>query len=1061
MSDSRNRQGGSVSPCRDTCVGGGGEPERECATFEGRHEEEDEEGEARRAVPLRDPGQPTAEEVRAHNITHLPFRSWCPDCVRGKAKCNPHWKGVAKDEHAIPTVAFDYWFASDRAKNDDDLTRKSETADDEDDSKCAPVLVAKDSHSKYVFASVVPRKGAEQWVVSLVVWWLDYLGYKSVILKCDGEHAIRDLVKQVKDSWSGSVMLEFPSTGDKRSNGMVERANQSVEDQVRVMKSALERRIRKEIPTKVAIVTWMIRQAGILLSRFEISKDGRTAYERLRGKRSNRETLEFGEKVHFLMQGARGSVGKINSAWMEGVYLGMREESTEHIIHTSEGIVRARSIRRVPIEDRWNAEGILAIAATPWNTRPSKEEKEDAAPTREKEDSRAKSDEHAWAEKDAVPKKAKITNEDLEEHGFTMGCPGCSAARRGAKGFAHSNACRLRFEQAWARTAKGRTKLERESDRVNRFLERRVKSGAAESEEAGRRDERRQEDERDCMTRQGRSGDEEEGEKRRNDDEGDCMTGRGRSGDEEEGEQRHDDVCLDGHRAADWCDGEGEGERRDDGMSEAQGKYKRHGAGEREEVPKKRRECLEGDQWPTVAQEKRARSSSADDGEEGMEEDAKRIRASEDAALVLHIGRMAWMRRQSTSAERRATEGEKGRRPREWDGKHEAIERTIREMSILGVDVDKMRARGEGSNEKWSEEEQDAMGALHDRDECAHDHGWDAFDDISGEMLDAELVKKARREEIQEFERIGVWQWTTVEECHRVTGKKPVGTRWVDVNKGDRANPEIRSRLVAQEFKVGSFADLFAGMPPLEAKKALFSLAASGLHASGNPLKLAFIDVKKAYLYAKVTRPTYVALPPEVAAPPRVCGRLMVSLYGTRDAAMNWEREYTDTLKAIGLVQGRSSPCIFYCERRDLRVVVHGGDFTVLSDRAGIDFVHAAMKKKYIVKLRGVLGPERGDDKEIRILNRVLRYTESGLELEADQRHAEILVRDIGVMGSKGVNTPGVKERGESPLKSQALRLEDARVFRMLVARGNYLAQDRPDIQFSVKELSRAMSSPS
>ena len=496
-------------------------------------------------------------------------------------------------------------------------------------------------------------------------------------------------------------------------------------------------------------------------------------------------------------------------------------------------------------------------------------------------------------------------------------------------------------------------------------------------------------------------------------------------------------------------------------MSEAQGKHKRHGAGEREEVPKKRRECLEGDQGPTVAQEKRATSSSADDGEEGMEEDAKRIRASEDAALVLHIGRMAGVRRQSSSAERRAREGEKGRRPREWDGKHEAIERTIREMSILGVDVDKMRARGEGSNEKWSEEEQDAMGALHDRDECAHDHGWDAFDDISGEMLDAELVKKARREEIQEFERIGVWQWTTVEECHRVTGKKPVGTRWVDVNKGDKANPEIRSRLVAQEFKVGSFADLFAGMPPLEAKKALFSLAASGLHASGNPLKLAFIDVKKAYLYAKVTRPTYVALPPEVAAPPRVCGRLMVSLYGTRDAAMNWEREYTDTLKAIGLVQGRSSPCIFYCERRDLRVVVHGDDFTVLSDRAGIDFVHAAMKKKYIVKLRGVLGPEHGDDKEIRILNRVLRYTESGLELEADQRHAEILVRDIGVMGSKGVNTPGVKERGESLLKSQALRPEDARVFRMLVARGNYLAQDRPDIQFSVKELSRAMSSPS
>ena len=31
--------------------------------------------------PLRDPGQPTERERRQHELTHLPFRPWCADCV--------------------------------------------------------------------------------------------------------------------------------------------------------------------------------------------------------------------------------------------------------------------------------------------------------------------------------------------------------------------------------------------------------------------------------------------------------------------------------------------------------------------------------------------------------------------------------------------------------------------------------------------------------------------------------------------------------------------------------------------------------------------------------------------------------------------------------------------------------------------------------------------------------------------------------------------------------------------------------------------------------------------
>ena len=36
--------------------------------------------------------KPSQQEVDEHMITHVPFRDWCPHCVRGKSKSTPHRK---------------------------------------------------------------------------------------------------------------------------------------------------------------------------------------------------------------------------------------------------------------------------------------------------------------------------------------------------------------------------------------------------------------------------------------------------------------------------------------------------------------------------------------------------------------------------------------------------------------------------------------------------------------------------------------------------------------------------------------------------------------------------------------------------------------------------------------------------------------------------------------------------------------------------------------------------------------------------------------------------------
>lgn len=88
------------------------------------------------------------------------------------------------------------------------------------------------------------------------------------------------------------------------------------------------------------------------------------------------------------------------------------------------------------------------------------------------------------------------------------------------------------------------------------------------------------------------------------------------------------------------------------------------------------------------------------------------------------------------------------------------------------------------------------------------------WDDLSGKRLKAELVRRAREQEMNEFRKHGVFEKVDIQQCWGSTGKEPIGTRWVDINKGDEDNSDYRSRLVAQEIKQDKREDLFAATPP-------------------------------------------------------------------------------------------------------------------------------------------------------------------------------------------------------------------------------------------------------
>ena len=81
----------------------------------------------------------------------------------------------------------------------------------------------------------------------------------------------------------------------------------------------------------------------------------------------------------------------------------------------------------------------------------------------------------------------------------------------------------------------------------------------------------------------------------------------------------------------------------------------------------------------------------------------------------------------------------------------------------------------------------------------------------------------------------------------------------------------------------------------------------------------------------------YIKLPKEDEEE-GMCGRLNMSMYGTRDAAQNWERVYVDFMERNGFRRGIAHPCVFYHEGKQLWCVMHGDDFTVMGKDEELDW---------------------------------------------------------------------------------------------------------------------------
>ena len=287
------------------------------------------------------PKAPTKKEREEHERTHVPYRSWCKHCVRGRGR-NKHHARIAEDadeeekSRKVGRVSMDYVFMS-----------KKDRAEGKN-----PVLAMIDERSGAVFARAVGRKGVGEnremeWLIKSIVEETEEWGYRGqdMILKNDQEPSIEALAKAISDMRVGKTIPELAPRGESQANVKAEDAGRRVREYARVYKDQLEDRIQGIIEPGDPIMQWIIRWAGMVISRYVVGPDGKTAYERIRGRKCRTDVVKIGEKVLYRkLKAARG--GKVESDWEEGVWLGHNNRSSQVVIGTQDGVVAAWAVKR-------------------------------------------------------------------------------------------------------------------------------------------------------------------------------------------------------------------------------------------------------------------------------------------------------------------------------------------------------------------------------------------------------------------------------------------------------------------------------------------------------------------------------------------------------------------------------------------------------------------------------------------------------------------------------------------------------------------------------------------
>ena len=135
---------------------------------------------------------------------------------------------------------------------------------------------------------------------------------------------------------------------------------------IRTIKCHVESCTQKGLREDSSILPWLVEHAGAFCPGVRrVETVGRHSKDCM--ERSPQEFVPIREKV-LARPISLEPLNRMNPRYKFGVWLGVRRNSAECFVETAEGVFRAREVRRLEQQDRWDKEATNNVIGVPWRT---------------------------------------------------------------------------------------------------------------------------------------------------------------------------------------------------------------------------------------------------------------------------------------------------------------------------------------------------------------------------------------------------------------------------------------------------------------------------------------------------------------------------------------------------------------------------------------------------------------------------------------------------------------------------------------------------------------------
>ena len=294
---------------------------------------------ARIGKGLKVPGEPTLAERRQHELTHSPFRDWCPHCVKAKGRHGP----AKKQSDRQPVIQTDYFFHA----TSEDLPLRI-------------ILSACDIRTGLAMAVAEVKK------------FIYECGRTFGILQHDQEGPLTVVCQRVCAELGGLSLRAAPRN-HPQSHGSVGQSQRTLYGQLRTLLYQVEHNTGLKIDSNHALYPWAVKHANWLINRYLVHSDGQTSSYRRWQKNYDGGLCHFGERVSAKIVGQKFT-RKADLPWKQAIWLGRDTEADEIIVAVDRRVVKVPTVRRNAPSLQWTPDSIKDLQAFPWKPKIAEEQ---------------------------------------------------------------------------------------------------------------------------------------------------------------------------------------------------------------------------------------------------------------------------------------------------------------------------------------------------------------------------------------------------------------------------------------------------------------------------------------------------------------------------------------------------------------------------------------------------------------------------------------------------------------------------------------------------------------